>query len=140
MTRRSLTILLHWGTLLLVLAMIKGGSAAPVLRWSFVVAGGLWVGLALGLGLLGKPGPKLRGGLRTAYPWMHRIMYALVAVAVAVNLAALLGLAPLDWAWQSLLVILSASALHGLFHVWRHTALYDGALRMMAPRSWHKYL
>ncbi len=140
MTRRGLTILLHWGTLMLVLAMIKGGSAAPALRWTFVVFGAVWVGLALVKGLLGKPGPKLTGAARAAYPWMHRGMYAVLGIAVALNLGALLNLTTLDMAWNSLLVLLVASTFHAIFHLWRHTTLYDGALRMMTPRIWHKYL
>ncbi|WP_296372061.1 hypothetical protein [Yoonia sp.] len=139
-TRRSVTILLHWSTLMLVLAMIKGGTDAPALRWVFVVSGALWVGLAITRGVLAKPGPKLQGSLRTTFAAQHRGMYALVSVAVGLNLTALLALTPLDWAWNALLVLLVASTFHGLFHFWRHTALNDGALRVMSPRYMQKFL
>lgn len=139
-TRRSLTIVLHWSLLMLVLAMIKGGSAAPALRWVFVGAGALWVGLAITRGILAKPGPKLQGSLRQTFAAQHLGMYMLVSIAVVLNLTALLALTPLDWAWNALLVLLVASAFHGLFHFWRHTALMDGALRVMSPRFMHKFL
>ena len=140
MTRRGLVIALHWSVLMLVLAMIKGGTADAAVRWVFVGAGGLWVGLALGRGMLGKPGPKLTGTARAAYRPMHLAMYALLAGTVALNAAALTGLAPTLWAWNALLVLLTAATFHGLFHFWRHTALFDGAFRMMTPRILHKYL
>lgn len=140
MSRRGLTIWLHWGVFMMILAMIKGGSSAEVLRWAFVLTGTIWVGLALARGLLGRPGPKLTGTARAAYPWIHRGLYALLAISVAVNGAALLGWAGKDTAWNTLLVLLAAGALHGLFHFWRHTALYDGALMLMSPRFMHKYL
>lgn len=138
--RRSLTIALHWSVFLLVLMMIKGGSGAPVLRWSFVAAGGIWVAIALAKGLNGRPGPKLQGVLRAGFAPAHWGMYGLVAVSVALNAAELVGWIAPGPAWTSLLVLLSASALHGLFHFWRHTALRDNALRMIFPRSWHRHL
>lgn len=140
MTRRSLTIALHWSLLFLVLAMIKGGSAAPMLRWVFVILGTLWVGMAVARGILARPGPKVQGVLRRSFALQHRVMYGLVAIAVVLNLTALLDITPLDWGWNALLVLLSASALHGLFHFWRHTALNDGALRVMSPRIIHRFL
>ena len=30
--------------------------------------------------------------------------------------------------------------MHGCFHAWRHTALYDGALRNITPRFAHRIL
>jgi len=140
MTRRRLTILLHWSTLLLVLMMVKGGTSDVVVRWLFVIGGAIWIGMALARGMMCKPGPKLQGPLRAAYPWMHRGMYALLALAVVLNASALLGLAPHDTGWVALLILLAAATLHGLFHFWRHNALFDGALRVMTPRFIHKYL
>ncbi len=140
MTRRRLTILLHWSVLLLALMMVKGGTSDIYVRWSFVLGGGLWLGMTALRGMLCKPGPKLQGSLRTAYPWMHRGMYALLTLAVATNAAALLHFAPHDTGWIPLLLLLAGAAFHGLFHFWRHNVLYDGALRAMTPRFVHKIL
>ena len=140
MTRRRLTIILHWSILMLVLVMVKGGTSAPAVRWAFVISGALWVGMALVKGMMCKPGPKLQGPLRRAYPWMHRGMYTVLAVTVALHAAALLGWMPHDTGWVALLVLLGAGALHGLFHFWRHNVLFDGALRIMTPRFMHKIL
>ncbi len=140
MTQRRLTILLHWSLFMLLLAMIKGGSANEILRWVFVGAGALWLGMTGARGMLGKPGPKLQGAWRQAYPWMHRGMYAALFTAVALNTAALLNWVSLDLAWNSLLALLFAATFHGLFHFWRHNVLYDNALRMMMPRFMHKIL
>lgn len=132
--------MLHWSVLMLVLVMVKGGTSDIYVRWAFVLAGGLWLGMAAVKGMMCKPGPKLTGRLRTAYPWMHRGMYSVLAVTVALNAGALLGVLHHDTGWTALLVLLSAGALHGLFHFWRHNALYDGALRVMTPRFMHKIL
>ncbi|WP_342076292.1 hypothetical protein [Yoonia sp. SS1-5] len=140
MTQRRLIIILHWSVLIIVLAMVKGGSAAAGLRWAFVAAGLIWIGTMLTRGMLCKPGPKLQGRLRAAYPWMHRGMYLALAIAVVANAAALLGLVPHDTGWTPLLILLGAGTLHGLFHFWRHNVLFDGALRKMSPRFMHKIL
>ena len=140
MTQRRITIILHWSVLMLVLVMVKGGTSAVYVRWAFVLASGFWVAMAVVKGMMCKPGPKLTGPLRAAYPWMHRGMYALLAVTVALNAAALLGVLPHDTGWTALLVLLGAGALHGLFHFWRHNVLFDGALRIMTPRFMHRIL
>ena len=140
MTRRGVVMLLHWATLLMVLAMIKGGSAAVGLRWAFVIGGAVWIAMLLRGGMLGKPGPKLTGFFRQAYPAMHYGMYALICLAVIANAADLLGFGLNALAWNALLILFAASIFHALFHLWRHTALNDGALRMMIPKMWHKHL
>ncbi len=138
MTQRRLIIILHWSILMLILMMVKGGTSAPVLRWAFVIGGAIWVAIALVRGMMCKPGPKLQGTLRAVYPWMHRGLYTVLAVTVALNGLALIGVLPHDTGWTALLVLLAAGALHGLFHFWRHNVLYDGALRIMMPRFMHK--
>ncbi len=140
MTRRALTVLMHWSVVFLLLAMLKGGTSAPSVRWAFVLAGGLWAGIALGRGVLGRPGPKLAGVALAAYLPMHLGLYALLGVAVALNAAELAGMILPGRAWIALLLLLGAGALHGIYHMWRHTALNDGALRLMTPRIWHKHL
>lgn len=140
MTRRSLTILLHWSLAILLLAMIKGGTAAVGVRWAYVILGGLWVGMAVANGVMARPGPKLTGAFRRGFHAAHVGIFALIAVTVVLNLGALLHLTPLVWAWNSLLVLFAATMLHAVFHLWRHTALMDGALRMITPRVLHKHL
>jgi len=138
--RRSLVIVLHWSVVLLILMLVKGGSDLPALRWVFVSAAGLWVAMSLTGGMLGRPGPKLTGLVRSAFRPMHLALYTLLGASAAVNAAALLGYANAQAAWQTLLVLVVAGTFHAIFHLWRHTALYDGALRMTTPRIWHKYL
>ena len=140
MTRRALNIALHWSFALVLLAMIKGGSDAVWLRWVFVALGAAWVGIAVLKGVLAKPGPKLTGFLRDRFTALHIGLYALITLSVVINALALLGLAPKDMAFTSLLFVLAAATFHALFHIWRHCALYDNALRMIFPKSWHKYL
>lgn len=139
-TRRQLVVLLHWSVLMLVLVMIKGGTSNEIVRWVFVAMGGVWVAMSLARGMLGRPGPKLQGAARAMHRPMHMGLYALLGGAVVLNAVELLGLVTPGMAWNSLLVLLTAGTFHGFFHFWRHTALYDGAFRVMTPRALHKYL
>lgn len=140
MSRRPIVIALHWLLAFLLLAQLDGGSSAPVLRWAFVGTGALWLGLmALG-GPLGRPGPKLTGALRAGFVPFHLAIYGLIALAVALNAAALTGFASDTSAWNAMLALLALTMFHAIFHLWRHSALRDGALRMIIPRVWHKLL
>ena len=141
MTRRAVVITLHWAVVFLILTMVKGGVSTPWVLALFVALVALWGAITLSRGMLGRPGPKLPPALRRAYPWMHRTMHALLALTAVAILMRLIG-APLGWldAWTLLLVTLAAGTFHGLFHFWRHTALYDGALRLMTPKFVHRYL
>ncbi|SLN23052.1 hypothetical protein [Pseudooctadecabacter jejudonensis] len=140
MTRRRLHIVLHWTIFMLILAMVKGGTSADWVRWAFVIATALWVAIAMVKGLIGKPGPKLGPATRAAYPWMHRALYLALAISAVLNAGELTALIAPGPAWTSLLVLLGLGALHGLFHFWRHTALYDNALRLITPRAFHGLL
>jgi cytochrome b561 len=141
MKRRSVISLLHWSTVLLLLAMIKGGTAVPWVLWLFVIIVAIWGGITLTKGLLGKPGPKLSPPLRRAYPWMHRILHLSLALTAIAVLLRLIG-TPLPWldAWTMLLITLGLGTFHGVFHFWRHTALYDNALHLITPKAMHKWL
>lgn len=140
MRRRKVVIALHWATAFLLLVLIKGGTQDAVWRWAFVACGGGWLAMmALG-GPLGRPGPKLEGWARGIFHPLHLGMYSLLAGAVGLNVAALVGWAKVEAAWSSLIVLLCAATFHAIFHLWRHTALNDGALRAMTPRIAHKYL
>ncbi|MCF2869978.1 hypothetical protein L0664_02760 [Octadecabacter sp. G9-8] len=125
---------------MLILAMVKGGASAEWLRWTFVVCVSVWVAIAVARGLIGKAGPKLGPAARAAYPWMHRAIYGTLTVSAVLNAGELIGWFTPGPAWISLLVLLGIGAFHGLFHFWRHTALYDGALRLITPKIMHKVL
>jgi len=140
MTRRSLHIALHWTVFMLILAMVKGGTSAEWVRWSFVGAVTLWVAIAVTKGLIGKAGPKLGPATKAVYPWMHRAIYGALALSAGLNAAELMGLIQPGPAWTSLLVLLSIGAFHGLFQFWRHNVLFDGALKLITPRALHKVL
>lgn len=138
--RRTVTITLHWLTLLLLILLIAGGPI-PVLAWSFGLAGLAQCAMALVGGLLNGPGPKLDGALRTAHPWMSRAMYlALGVVALCTIWTQLYGPLPGPSMAELYFYLLSVSSLHGIFHLWRHTALGDGALRRITPKAMHGML
>jgi len=56
------------------------------------------------------------------------------------NVAALLGRVADARAWQALVVLLILATLHAIFHLWRHTALGDGALRTILPCRMHRFV
>ncbi|MFZ5964750.1 hypothetical protein ACOXXX_17545 [Thalassococcus sp. BH17M4-6] len=141
MTRRRITVLLHWTSFVLLVLLVSGGTAYPLLVWAFVLSGLAMTATALLRGLMTRPGPKLEGIARNAHPWMHRGMYALLTWAALVAAAHQLGLAlPGPDLSLTLMILLSASSLHAIFHLWRHTALGDGALRIITPKALHKVL
>lgn len=141
MTRRRATILLHWSVLTLLMLALAGGLDSAALNVAFGLAGLAMVALAVIFGLMNGPGPRLEGLLRTAHPWFSRGMYALLGWASLGALVQAFG-APLPGPpLRTLMVALfAASALHAIFHLWRHTALGDGVLRRMTPKSLHGML
>ena len=140
MTRRRATILSHWAAFLLLILLVAGGPL-PVLAWGYVAASALMCALAVVVGLLNGPGPKLDGGMRILHPWQSRAMYLVLGVTGLATLAHLLGRWPFDLRLEQLwFVALSLSSLHAVFHLWRHTALGDGALRRITPRALHGIL
>jgi hypothetical protein len=138
--RRTVTIILHWLTLVLLVLLIAGGPV-PALAWSFALAGLVQCATALAGGLLNGPGPKLEGALRAAHPWMSRAMYLALGLVSGATLWVQLGYTlpgpPLGALY---FYLFSAASLHGIFHLWRHTALGDGALRRITPRAMHGML
>ena len=141
MTRRRATILLHWSVLTLLMLTLAAGLENAILNTAFGLAGLAMVALALIFGLMNGPGPKLEGALRAAHPWLSRGMYLLLAWASLAALMPTFGIALPGPTPRNLMVTLfAASALHAIFHLWRHTALGDGALRRMTPKSLHGML
>lgn len=141
MTRRNLVILLHWSVFFLILTMIKGGISTPWVLMLFAGLVAVWSGMTLFKGLLGRPGTKLSPAVARVYPWMHRTLHILLALTAIAIVFRLTG-QPLWFldAWIMLLVTLTLGSFHGLFHFWRHTALYDNALRLILPRFMHHLL
>ncbi len=137
MTRRRITIALHWSNALLVLLLLIAGNT-PALTAIFAVTALLWSGIAATRGLSGKPGPKLQGLARTGHIWGHRALYLLIGAAGLAAAGSLLGL---QLPFRPLIIALfGASALHAVFHLWRHTVLLDGALRIILPKLLHAIL
>lgn len=141
MRQRGVVIALHWVVVMLILGMVKGGASSPWVLWIFVAAVTLWTGITIFHGLRAKPGPRLSYRVRRLYPWMHRALHTLLALTAIAILFRLIG-RPLWWldAWVMLVVTLGAGTFHGVFHFWRHTALYDNALALITPRFMHRWL
>lgn len=141
MTRRRATILLHWMVLVLLLLVLASGREAALFNAAFGLCGLAMGALALVFGLMNGPGPKLEGLFRAAHPWLNRGMYVLLVWTSASALAVSAGSTLPGPNMHALLVALvAASALHGLFNLWRHMALTDGALRRITPKSIHGML
>lgn len=138
MTRRRLIIAAHWSiAFLLAVLLIKGPGAPGWLVWLFASVAMVWVAnYVIGRGPMGKPGPKLTGWLPMVYRIQHHALYISLAILtffVITNLGA-------TATGRALKVLLFLGLLHGLFHLWRHTALFDGALCKITPRFVHKVL
>ena len=137
MTVRRARLLLHWTTGTLIVWVWL--APAPVPNALLAVAAGLLVGLVALRGLGSAPGPALGGAWRRFHPWHHRALYAGIALSGAVALATLSGRGGellhdvVGW-------MVAAGSLHAVFHLWRHTALRDGALRRMTPSALHRLL
>lgn len=141
MTRRRATTLLHWAVVVLLLLHLAASGQNATLAWAFVLSGLAMGALALLFGLMNDPGPKLDGKLRHAYPLLQWGMYGLLVWVCTDALAGLVGRPlPGPEARTLLILLLGASSLHGLFHLWRHTVLCDGALRRITPRMMHGML
>lgn len=136
--RRRATITLHWLSLLL-LALLVAGGPLPALAWTFGVVGLALCAIAATHGLMNGPGPKLDGILRAAHPWLSRAMYLALGLTAAATLWHV-AVAPLANISALHFYLMSAASLHAIFHLWRHTALGDGALRRITPTSMHGFL
>ena len=138
MTRRRFVIIAHWATaFLLAVLLIEGPSASVWLTSGFAALSGLWfTSYALGRGPLGKPGPRLTGVLRHVHRFQHHILYFAVAAASAASITVLED----NITGRAMAVLLLLGLLHGIFHLWLHTALFDGALRTIMPKFLHGIL
>lgn len=138
--RRTLTITCHWTVGFLLVLLISEAQWAWM-YWLFGTASLTMVGLALTHGLMSRPGPQLPPIARRAHPWMHRVMYGLLAWVGGITIYAQLTDAfTARELFQWYLILSAAGMLHAIFHLWRHTALNDGALRVITPDVLHKHL
>ncbi len=138
MTRRRTIIFCHWLTFfLLAVLLIEGPAASSALIAAFSGLTALWLlTYVLGRGPMGKPGPKLKGWLGSVHHLQHHALYLAMATASILVIWHLEATAT----GRALKVLLFLGLLHGTFHLWRHTALYDGALRTITPRTLHRFL
>ena len=68
-------------------------------------------------------------------------MYVVLAwVSAAAILTQLTGTAPVAPMKTWYLLLTACMSFHAVFHLWRHTTLYDGALRRITPRKFHNIL
>lgn len=163
----SMLPLLVWFVLVTPEDVVPLGPTAfqihSILALVFVSLCLMWFADTMRRGLASRPGPKLRGWARRVHRGLHlAIVWGLFGVAVT---GFLLGLTssvllkaggflpiapPMGWhranEWVGtlhiyefyLLALLVAG--HAAFHLWRHFGLRDNALRIMMPRSLHRYL
>lgn len=141
----------------------KAFQAHSMLALVFVTLCLLWTADHMRRGLASRPGPKLPPWARLLHQGMHKaLIWGLFGVAITGFLLGLtsatllkaggfLPIAPpmgLKQANEIIGVIhiyefylLAVIAMvHALFHIWRHLALRDNALRIMAPKFLHRYL
>ena len=159
--------LVIWFLLVQPADVARVGPAAvrfhSVMGLIFVSGALLWWLWYLRRGLASRPGPKLPGWARHVHSVMHKgLIWGLFGVALTgfllgLTSAVLLwagGIVPIapplglpranDWVGRVhevefyLLAIVIAG--HAAFHIWRHIALRDNALRIMAPRALHRFL
>lgn len=135
---RSVLKVLHWSALTLIVLTLAIGLT-PFLRWAIIGVAVVWsIGFGA-FGLMAKPGPALTGALRSYFQPAHLFMLGLFDICAIVALNADVGtLAGMNR--TVFLAMLGLALLHGIFHLWRHTALGDGALRNMMPRAFHGLL
>ncbi|MEM9583822.1 MAG: cytochrome b/b6 domain-containing protein [Pseudomonadota bacterium] len=129
----------------------------------FVTLALIWTAIYLKKGLASRPGPKLPDWARKVHRVMHHsLVWGLFAVAVGgfllgltsavtlwaggiIPIAPALGLPKANdivgqfHTYQFYLLALLAG-FHAVFHLWRHFALRDNALRIMAPKVLHRFL
>lgn len=134
-----------------------------ILGLVFVSGALIWWADYLRRGLASRPGPKLPPWARRVHAILHRVMiWGLFGVALT-GLG--LGLTASRQLWAGGIVpigvplglpqandviglihtiefylLAAIIAFHAGFHIWRHVALRDNALRIMAPRALYKYL
>ena len=138
MTRRRFIIIAHWMTaFLLAILLIKGPFAPTWLTLAFSGLSGLWFASSVvRRGPLVRRGPKLAGITRP----IHRLQYLAFYFAMAAAAFTALTVLEHEITGRAFTVLLFLGLLHCLFHLWRNTALFDGALRLILPNFMHVVL
>lgn len=138
--RRAITITTHWALGLMLILLISDATWAW-LYWLFGLSALLMCATALFCGLMTRPGASLTGGLRLAHPWMHRALYLLLAWVGGLTLYdQVMDSHTARELFRWYMILTFAVTVHMIFHLWRHTALMDGALRRITPKAVHRYL
>lgn len=129
----------------------------------FVSLALIWTVWHIRSGLQSRPGPKLPPWARRFHPVLHKVLIwglfgvALTGFGLGLTSAVLLWAGnivpiapPMNMPHANEVVgfihslefyLLGAIAgAHAVFHTWRHFALRDNALRIMAPRLLHRFL
>lgn len=143
------------------------GAAAfqfhSILGLIFVLLTLMWFAIYLRKGLLSRPGPKLTGWARHIHRPLHlTLIWGLFLVALTGFLLGLTssillkagGVLPIapplglpEWNeivgfvhYVEFYALGVVALFHAVFHIWRHVKLRDNALRIMAPKRFHRYL
>lgn len=123
MTRRHFVTFAHWATTFLLADFLMKGPDVS-LRKMAGIAGltGIWfANYAIERGLLEKPDPKLVGVLRLNYRLQYHALYSARAAGALASVTVLEASAK----GHVLIVLLYFGFLHGVFHLWRDTAVFD---------------
>lgn len=138
MTGRRQVILAHWSIVFLLAALLIEGPAATLwLIWLCSGTALAWFAtLLLGCGSMAQRGPKPDRLLRRIHRAQHHAPYIALAVLTFFVLTDLQA----DATGRALKVLVFFGLLHGALHLWRHSALFHGALRTIPPRALHGLL
>ncbi|PTX54152.1 cytochrome b561 [Litoreibacter ponti] len=136
MTRDGWNKALHWShSGLMGLVLLAPSTLVLALYAACALA---WAGIFAWRGPAHRPGPKLEGAARLFHIWGHRALYLGAAVAGISAVATIFGIeTPLH---QLILALFAGGMLHAIFHLWRHTTLMDGALKLILPKAMHGIL
>lgn len=134
-----------------------------ILGLVFVAGALIWWADYLRRGFASRPGPKLPPWARWFHRVLHRVMIwglfgvALTGLGLGLTASRQLfagGIVPIGMPLDAprandligtihaveFYLLAGLIAVHAGFHIWRHVALRDNALRIMAPRALHRFL
>lgn len=163
----SMIPLLIWFVIVTPEMVVPMGPKAfqfhSILALIFVTLSLIWMADYMRRGFASRPGPKLPPWARKFHRFIHKcIIYGIFGVAITGFFLGLtsprvlfaggfLPIAPaLDLRHANDIIgqihiyefylLAALAAAHGCFHIWRHVKLKDNALRIMAPKVFHRWL